>query len=69
VGVVDGPLPQATVILERLDSDIDADPVAELEAVDDGPGGTRHTNGDAFDAMRVDPARERRAGDAHDPNG
>lgn len=59
---VDCPLPQATLVLERLDGDIDPDSAAELEAVNDGPGGIRDANGDAFDLVGVEPCRQRRSG-------
>lgn len=55
--LVDGSLPQATIVLERLDGDIDPDAVAELEAVNDGPGGSRDANGDAFNPVGVEAKR------------
>jgi hypothetical protein len=67
--LVGSALPQAAVIPERLDGDVDTDLVPELEAVHDGPGRTRHPNGHAFDIVLLDPGGQRRPGNADDPNG
>ena len=52
--IVDSPLPQPAIVPQCLDGDIDADLVAELEAVHDGPGGTGHADGNALDVVLVD---------------
>jgi hypothetical protein len=67
--LVDRALPQAAVVPQRLDGDIDADLVAELEAVHNGPRGTGDVNGHTLDLVPIDACRERCTGDADDPNG
>jgi len=47
---------------------IDADPVAELETVNDGPRRTRHADFDTLDVVHVDAGRECGAREPDRPN-
>ena len=57
------------MVTEGFDRHVDADSVAEPEAIHDGSRRTRYTYAHAVDVVFLDAAGERRAGDPHDPNG
>ena len=66
--LVDRALPQAAVLPECLDGDIDADLVSELEAVHDGACWAGHAHRHAFDVVLFDSGRQGRSRHANDPN-